>query len=248
MSKVVYVKNGVDVDPTWFGSIAVSPDNVNWELISKEGLSVKPVFISGGTSNPANVIGPAIRTKIVLSDFTNSTLYEFECNDVTNQPTWQGKTKAALRNAVRDLGEWIGELYASSSSGNEAEFMEVLIQDANGDLYFMVRTLDENTGVYTITYINADGTAAVPVAPVTPVAASPSVQETPAISTVAAAGSVTAGKRSVTIFNQGGAAGTVMGASVAAGLAVTFSAHGNNTLAAIAYDATGTSFLITTTE
>jgi hypothetical protein len=124
MSQPVYIENGTDVNAAWYGSIAVSYDNVNWQLISKEGLSVKPRYVSGNISNPPGVIGPNVRTMISLSDFSGATLFEFECNDVINQATWNGKTKAALQTAVEDLGVWIGELYNSTTAiaGNVGGF------------------------------------------------------------------------------------------------------------------------------
>jgi hypothetical protein len=52
------------------------------------------------------------------------------------------------------------------------------------------------------------------------------------------------GARSVSIANIGSAAGTILGTSVDAGMTVNFTAQGSDTLAAIAYNATGTTFLI----
>lgn len=168
----IYVDNGININPLWYGSIAVSPDGVNWETFYKGTLSVHPVLKGSGTTNPPGVLGESgalVQTRIYLRDFTGYRTIDFECDDVVNQPAWNGRTPAALQQAVDDITEWIGEISAPDGGlANQQEFMEVLIQDANGDLFFMVRTLDESTGVYTVTYINADGTAAVPVAPVTP--------------------------------------------------------------------------------
>jgi len=68
---------------------------------------------------------------------------------------------------------------------------------------------------------------------------------TPSIGTETGAGSLPAGKNSVSILNQGAANGTVMGQQLLPGTAVTFAAPLNGTLGAIAFNATGTSFLIT---
>lgn len=60
-------------------------------------------------------------------------------------------------------------------------------------------------------------------------------------------GTVTAGKAAVSIANVGAANGTVKGVVIKAGETVNFNAGGiNNTLDAIAYDATSTEFLIIT--
>lgn len=62
-----------------------------------------------------------------------------------------------------------------------------------------------------------------------------------------AGGTITAGKSSASIFNAGAASGTVKGITLKTGETVNFNAGGiNNTLDAIAYDATGTEFLIIT--
>ena len=58
-------------------------------------------------------------------------------------------------------------------------------------------------------------------------------------------GTVPANTYSLSIANVGNAAGTVGGVSVPAGVVVNYSAELNNTLTGIAYNATGTTFLIT---
>lgn len=71
------------------------------------------------------------------------------------------------------------------------------------------------------------------------------VVRTPTLVRVTTAGSVAAGARGVTIANVGGAPGTVLGTSVTAGQVISFDAGSTaDTLAVIAYDATGTEFLI----
>ena len=57
-------------------------------------------------------------------------------------------------------------------------------------------------------------------------------------------GTITAGASSVAIANIGSAAGTVLGTSFPANATIEWSANGFDTLGAIAYDATGTEFLI----
>ncbi len=59
------------------------------------------------------------------------------------------------------------------------------------------------------------------------------------------AGVVPPSTYSFSIANVGAAAGTVGGVSVPAGVTINYDAGLNNTLAGIAYDATGTTFLIT---
>lgn len=73
-----------------------------------------------------------------------------------------------------------------------------------------------------------------------------SVQRTPGVISSTGAGSTTAGWYSFSIANVGGASGTVDGVSIPAGTTLNFDGGTlNHTLASIAYDATGTTFIIT---
>lgn len=67
----------------------------------------------------------------------------------------------------------------------------------------------------------------------------------PLISSSTGAGTVSAGANSVSIGNIGGAIGTVKGVDLPVGVSVNWSASPGGTLSAVAYDATGTKFLIT---
>ena len=72
--------------------------------------------------------------------------------------------------------------------------------------------------------------------------------ETPGYSRVSNNVGLAAGFFSVAISNVGAATGTVLGADLPAGDTVKFCAKTGNTLAAIAYDATATTFAIVTTK
>lgn len=71
-----------------------------------------------------------------------------------------------------------------------------------------------------------------------------STARTPSYSRVTDAATIAAGAKSVTISNVGIAAGTVMTVSLPVGESVSFSVDGADTLASIAYVATGTTFAI----
>ncbi|MFN6572366.1 hypothetical protein [Dendronalium sp. ChiSLP03b] len=73
-----------------------------------------------------------------------------------------------------------------------------------------------------------------------------SAQLTPAYNSVSNSGTVSAGKTAIAVFNFGANAGTLNGVSFPSGARVGWEATGNNTLAAVTYDATGTTFLIST--
>lgn len=72
--------------------------------------------------------------------------------------------------------------------------------------------------------------------------------ETPDYSRVSDAVGLSAGFFSVTIYNVGAAAGTVLGVTLPIGDKISFEAKTGNTLGAIAYNATGTTFAIITTK
>jgi len=74
-----------------------------------------------------------------------------------------------------------------------------------------------------------------------------SAEVTPTLISVTASGTIAAGKKSVSIANIGAASGTLLGAAFPAGASVSYSAEGG-TLITIAYNATGTTFLIGATE
>lgn len=70
-------------------------------------------------------------------------------------------------------------------------------------------------------------------------------QRTPDLNIVTNSGAIAAGACSVAIANTGAATGTVLGENIKAGMVVSFTAPHKDTLAAIAYNATGTEFTIT---
>lgn len=73
------------------------------------------------------------------------------------------------------------------------------------------------------------------------------VTRTPTIIRVTSSGIITAGNKSVSIYNSGVANGIVLGVTIKPGESYTWSTNLNNeTLGAISYNATGTEFVITT--
>jgi hypothetical protein len=71
---------------------------------------------------------------------------------------------------------------------------------------------------------------------------------TPALIRATGAGTIAAGARSISVYNAGAAAGSILGVAgnILPGEAFDFGAGGNDTLAAFAYDGTGTTLVITT--
>jgi hypothetical protein len=70
-------------------------------------------------------------------------------------------------------------------------------------------------------------------------------QRTPTITIAAGSGSVAAGAKSVALLNNGAADATILGQTIPPGTSVAFNAPNNDTLAAIAYNGTGTQLIIT---
>lgn len=71
-----------------------------------------------------------------------------------------------------------------------------------------------------------------------------SITRTPSFTLVTTTGAVAAGASSVAIANTGSAAGTALSTTLPAGATIEWRANGFDTLGAIAYDASGTEFLI----
>lgn len=69
-------------------------------------------------------------------------------------------------------------------------------------------------------------------------------QRTPGFLNTTTTGTITAGAKFVNIKNVGSAVGTVLTANLPVGETLSFATNGNDTLGAIAYNATGTTFLI----
>ncbi|MFM6018954.1 MAG: hypothetical protein ACKPCI_21210 [Dolichospermum sp.] len=69
-------------------------------------------------------------------------------------------------------------------------------------------------------------------------------QRTPGFVNTNTTGTITTGAKSVNIKNVGSAVGTVLTANLPIGETLSFATTGNDTLGAIAYNATGTIFLI----
>jgi len=109
----------------------------------------------------------------------------------------------------------------------------------------MTALVDPGGSVQNVALVNSAGAmvgASTPV-PVSLVSAGGTAR-TPAYSRVTDAATIAAGAKSVTIKNVGSADGTVLTVTLPIGESVSFSVDGADTLAAIAYVATGTTFAI----
>lgn len=149
---------------------------------------------------------------------------------------------------------------------NHQDFEIKLVRDnGNSDQVVCQRTeYDETTNTYSYSYVDVNGAVYVPVGPIEYIDPEQAlnlviaelqtlntrfapVSRTPGKILSSGVGAVAAGARAVTIFNKGGASGTVLGVAIDPGESNTWSAGGeDDTLGAIAYDGTGTTLVITT--
>lgn len=157
---------------------------------------------------------------------------------------------------------------------NGQEFEQALVMDLGGPgcpgncpTYIQVRIWDTVNHVFgPPTYYNAAGAVVVPVGPLqlvnpqyvlndmylqliainTNTTTTPTVL-TPTITRVTTSGTISAGKKSISVYNSGLADATVLTVTVKPGETYTWSTSlKGETLAAVAYDGTGTELVITT--
>jgi len=105
---MIYIANGVDVDPTWVNVIALSADGINWDTINKDNLSVGQVY----TKDVAVGSRFANKTKIVLKTAGDEPV-TFDTQDVKEGAAlgehtgWQGGDQASLRAASIEINSWL---------------------------------------------------------------------------------------------------------------------------------------------
>lgn len=154
----------------------------------------------------------------------------------TNYP-WQRKMLKGLDKIA----------LAAATGGKDFE-AQLVIDDA-GVVFLEVRLYNPDTGLFDTPqyYLPGDTGTSTPTAPISYI--TPSVPETKTTNiqreTDALNSPIVSGAFSVSIANVGAATGTVKGIDLNAGETINFDAGAtNNTLDAIAFDATGTEFLI----
>ena len=120
--------------------------------------------------------------------------------------------------------------YVKQGDGRVAELLVALI-NSQGNISVDTRDIVVNTEDIENLLKGVGGTA-----------------RTPGYTRVSDAASVAAGKYKVSFYNIGGSNGTVLTTTLAPNESVTFEVRDADTLGAIAYVATGTTFAITTIE
>lgn len=146
-----------------------------------------------------------------------------------------------ILDALNSASTSSAALLAAMQALQDNEFVKVY--DSLGVLFYARAVFDSDAGtLVSWTYYNADGTTGSPTGAVSFFG---NQTEDPAFSIDTGSGTIAAGKKSFTVYNQGDADGVLDGSSLPAGASVSFAASEGNTLGSMTYDATGTTFLIT---
>lgn len=108
---ILYINNGSAVDPAWTGHIVISGDGVNWDGISKVGLSVGKHSISLNTissnSYPERNKESGFVITFKIEDGSGAIL-KFNPEKVLNQSGWvSGTPSANAQQAVTDILTWL---------------------------------------------------------------------------------------------------------------------------------------------
>jgi hypothetical protein len=146
------------------------------------------------------------------------------------------------------------EVEIKNDSGNPVPVNgTVTIQDGGGSITVDGTIAATQSGTWNIN--NVSGTVALPVGAATEATLSSlntqftAVTRTPGIIRTSTSGTISAGARSISVYNSGAAAGSILGVAgnILPGEIFSFDAGGeNDTLAAFAYNGTGTTLVITT--
>lgn len=136
---------------------------------------------------------------------------------------------------------------------SESDTSLILIDDQGGGIYtpFILHVNNDGAGSITVRATQLDGTTSYTIlgtARTYVPSQDSTVLVTPTINNVTTSGSTTSGVRQVSVVNDGGANGTFAGVTLEPGDGYTFGNLASNVrIDSIAYDATGTSFLIVET-
>ena len=212
--------------------------------------------------------------KIVLeTNGTHQNDISFEINQVSNQPGWTNDV-AGVQQAIDDINFWISQCNDPSAAvaggATEATLLQILAATDNTKDFEMklikdtgaadiivkeIKSLDQDTQVFTTTYEDASGAVYVPVGPlvymdpeaVLSLVLAELISDTLTHNSVISSGSsnVPAGSRRGSVFNNGAVSGTWNGISLPAGVRMPWGPVGkNDTFNVINFDASGTTFII----
>jgi hypothetical protein len=106
----LYIADGVDVDPTFTGSIVTSTDQRNWQHLQKTAIShVTGVRAKDGLPNAAK----EFRTRVRIHGISGSVLSSFDAQIVASgsgdgeHTGWQDGSEAQMQVAVSEVQSWI---------------------------------------------------------------------------------------------------------------------------------------------
>jgi hypothetical protein len=109
---ILYIANGEEIDPTWTNHIVISSDGVNWDGISKVGISAGKHSINLNTSAPNSYPERNKENGFVIvlkRGDSEGPLLKFNPEKVVNQATWlsQGSPIANANKALADILTWL---------------------------------------------------------------------------------------------------------------------------------------------
>lgn len=197
-----------------------------------QGQSTTLTTIESETANlntPLSGVATEV-TLAIIKGALNTLLTDFNATDFATETTLDAlKTTLNSLNAKFVSGTDIGDVTINNAAGAAA----VNIQDGGNSITIDAVSLPLPTGAATETTVDAVNTKL-----------TPSVRTHNTVSTTGA-GSVPAGSLRGSVINAGSAAGTWNGISLPAGVALPWDAVGpRDTYGVIAYNATGTTFII----
>lgn len=99
-----FISDGASLSPTSPMHIAVSNDGVQWDLISKQGLSVGSIF----QAVPEQVYPYPTKTFLILTKNDGEKMF-FELQDLKGGDlvAYNDGTHASLNAAVKVVGHWV---------------------------------------------------------------------------------------------------------------------------------------------
>lgn len=111
---ILYIQNGVDVDPMWTNHIAISGDGVNWDTINKAGLSVGKHKLNVNTTAPNSYPERNKENGWVVSlkrEEDDGPVLKFNPAKVLDQPTWvvpgASSELVGAQTCLADITAWL---------------------------------------------------------------------------------------------------------------------------------------------
>lgn len=87
--------------------IVTSGDGIQWSSIRKSRITkVAPVFMANAQNTGTQTYPYLNLCRIYFGDDMGS-FFDFDIQEVVNQPTWVGGTQTELNTAINDINNWL---------------------------------------------------------------------------------------------------------------------------------------------